>query len=38
MPDAIVIIVTVQIVPGLNNLCTWPITGTTPTAASPPIS
>src|SRR4030095_15445929 len=38
MPDAIWIIVTVQTVPGLKYLCTWPTTGTAPAAASPAIS
>src|SRR5687768_17384493 len=38
MPDVIWIIVTVQTVPGLKYLCTWPHTGTAATAASPPIN
>ena len=38
MPDAIWIIVTVQTVPGLKYLCTWPITGAALTAASAPIN
>src|ERR1043166_3048335 len=38
MPDAILIIVTVQTVPGLKNLCTCPTTGTTPSTASTPTN
>lgn len=38
MPDAILIIVTVQTVPGLKNLWTCPMTGTAPIAVSTPIN
>src|SRR4029453_4136267 len=38
MPDAILIIVTVQTVPGLKNLWTCPMTGSAPNAISTPIN
>src|SRR4029450_12832854 len=38
MPDAILIIVTVQTVPGLKNLWTCPMTGGAPNAISTPIN
>ena len=38
MPGAILIIVTVQTVPGVKNLWTCAMTGTAPIAASTPIN